>query len=48
MNGRVVFTGYVTERQKFDYIGISNVFISTSLHEGFGIVFMEAMHCGLP
>jgi glycosyltransferase involved in cell wall biosynthesis len=48
VNGRVVFTGYVTERQKFDYIGISNVFISTSLHEGFGIVFMEAMHCGLP
>ena len=30
VNGRVVFTGYVTERQKFDYIGISNVFISTS------------------
>jgi glycosyltransferase involved in cell wall biosynthesis len=48
MGERVVFTGYVTERQKFDYIEVSNVFISTSLHEGFGIVFMEAMYCGLP
>lgn len=48
MNGRVVFTGHVTDRQKFEYIEVSNVFISTSLHEGFGIVFMEAMYCGLP
>jgi len=48
MGDRVVFVGYVTERKKFDYVEISDVFISTSLHEGFGIVFMEAMHCGLP
>ncbi len=48
LDNRIVFTGYVTEQQKFDFIEVSNVFISTSLHEGFGIVFMEAMYCGLP
>lgn len=48
LGDRVVFAGYVTEEQKYDFIEVSNVFISTSLHEGFGIVFMEAMYCGLP
>ncbi len=45
---RVIFLGYVTDDDKYRYISKSDIFISTSLHEGFGIVFMEAMFCGLP
>jgi glycosyltransferase involved in cell wall biosynthesis len=45
---RVMFAGYISEEDKYRFIANSDVFISTSLHEGFGIVFMEAMFCGLP
>lgn len=45
---RIIFLGYVTDEEKYRYISQSDVFISTSLHEGFGIVFMESMFCGLP
>jgi L-malate glycosyltransferase len=45
---RVYFAGFVTEKQKYDYLTSCSAYIMTSLHEGFGIVFMEAMFCGLP
>ncbi len=45
---RVVFTGYIDDSEKYSYIKNSNLFVLTSLHEGFGIVFMEAMYYGLP
>lgn len=45
---RVVFLGYITDEDKFRYLSVSDLFVLTSLHEGFGIVFMEAMHAGLP
>lgn len=45
---RVIFLGYVSDENKYRFISVSDLFISTSLHEGFGIVFMEAMYCGLP
>jgi glycosyltransferase involved in cell wall biosynthesis len=48
LNDRVMFTGYVTDSEKYSYLKNSNVFILTSLHEGFGIVFMEAMFTGMP
>ncbi len=48
LQGRVVFLGYLDEAAKYRYLSCSDCYIMTSLHEGFGIVFMEAMNFGLP
>ena len=40
--------GRVSDEEKFQYLGVSDVYLSTAIHEGFGIVFLEAMECGLP
>jgi glycosyltransferase involved in cell wall biosynthesis len=48
LDQRVQFPGYVSGDDKFRYLAVSDLFILTSLHEGFGIVFMEAMNAGLP
>lgn len=45
---RIIFLGYLTDEEKFSHIASSDLFALTSLHEGFGIVFMEAMHFGVP
>jgi glycosyltransferase involved in cell wall biosynthesis len=45
---RVHFVGQVSESEKFRILQMSNVYVSTSQHEGFGLVFLEAMSCGLP
>ncbi|HQP48713.1 MAG TPA: glycosyltransferase family 4 protein [Spirochaetota bacterium] len=44
----VNFAGYVDDEEKYMYLSHSRLFALTSLHEGFGIVYMEAMYCGLP
>jgi len=41
------FSGRVSEEEKYEKLLNSDIFISTSLHEGFGVVFLEAMWCGL-
>lgn len=46
--GRVVFTGYVPEREKVDYYNLGDVFLFPSAMEGFGLALGEAMGCGLP
>ncbi len=48
LNNDVVFLGRVSDKQKFEYLSVSDVYLSTAMHEGFGIVFLEAMECGLP
>jgi glycosyltransferase involved in cell wall biosynthesis len=45
---RVKMLGHVTERQKYAALSMSDIFVSTSQHEGFGLVFLEAMAYGLP
>ena len=45
---RVRMLGQVTEREKFAALAAADVFVSTSQHEGFGLMFLEAMSVGLP
>lgn len=45
---QVKFLGRVTEAEKFQYLSASDAYLSTAMHEGFGIVFLEAMECGIP
>jgi len=44
----VRFTGFVSEERKRQILDASDLYVSTSLHEGFGIVFLEGMQHGLP
>ncbi len=48
VSDRITFTGYLSDKEKFSYLSAADLFVMTSLHEGFGIVFMEAMNYGLP
>lgn len=45
---RVHFAGRVDEHRKHQLLAASDVFALASLHEGFGLVYLEAMRCGLP
>lgn len=45
---RIHFTGFVSEEHKHQLLRNSDMYVSAALHEGFGIVFLEAMGAGLP
>lgn len=44
----VHFLGALSNQEKFDVLGMSDLYVSTSQHEGFGLVFLEGMAAGLP
>jgi glycosyltransferase involved in cell wall biosynthesis len=48
MSEQVSFMGHLSDEKKFQYLSVSDVYLLPSLHEGFGICLLEAMHCGLP
>ena len=45
---RVVFAGYVDEAEKADHYRLADAFVMPGWGEGFGIVYLEALACGVP
>lgn len=45
---RVRFVGYVSESEKVSYYRLADAFVMPGRCEGFGIVYLEAMACGVP
>ncbi|MEM7042700.1 MAG: glycosyltransferase family 4 protein [Pseudomonadota bacterium] len=45
---QVRFLGGLSDQEKFDVLGMADIYVSSSQHEGFGLVFLEGMAAGLP
>jgi len=44
----IVFTGRLSDRELIQLYNLADIFVYTSLFEGFGFPLLEAMGCGLP
>ena len=45
---KVKFLGWVRDEKKYQYLAASNAYVMSSIHEGFGMVLLEAMQAGVP
>jgi phosphatidyl-myo-inositol dimannoside synthase len=48
MGDRVRFAGYIPEEEKADHYRLADAFVMPGYGEGFGIVYLEALACGIP
>ncbi len=48
LENKVILTGFVDDKELVDYYNLTDVFVMPSKGEGFGIVFLEALACGVP
>ena len=48
LSDRVIFTGYISESEKVAHYNLADVYVMPSTGEGFGIVLLEAVACGVP
>ncbi|HYD21179.1 MAG TPA: glycosyltransferase family 4 protein, partial [Flavipsychrobacter sp.] len=48
LQGHVILTGFVKEEELVEHYQMADMYIMPSKKEGFGIVFIEALVCGLP
>jgi phosphatidyl-myo-inositol dimannoside synthase len=48
VHDRVVFGGLISEAEKADHYRLADTYVMPGWGEGFGIVYLEAMACGIP
>ncbi|MBV6419254.1 MAG: GDP-mannose-dependent alpha-(1-6)-phosphatidylinositol monomannoside mannosyltransferase [Ignavibacteriaceae bacterium] len=48
LENNFILTGFITEEELTDHYLLADVFILPSKKEGFGIVFIESLACGVP
>lgn len=48
LDERVVFAGRIDEERKADHYRLADAFVMPGRGEGFGIVYLEALACGVP
>lgn len=48
LSENIIFTGYIDNRELYNYYNKASIFIFPSLYEGFGIPPLEAMICSCP
>lgn len=48
INDRVIFAGKIREEEKVDHYRLADAYVMPGSGEGFGIVYLEAMACGIP